>query len=179
MHNHPAPNFPPRYFNPPTMSASDPLSERKGRQVRLIGGTFKAHKHYVGAWLDSGKRQDLPSYYHIIVEKPDPEDPDTTYLDTFKALKSNCVAPYSTPTTYVQAAFQQIPQLDARLVDFAKIVAKCRIQRSRELSNIIKAAIDKEARILLQRGYNATYHIIDTSMLPNPVTDNEDDSNSL
>lgn len=151
------------------MSESDALEDRKGRRVKLLGDTAKKHRDYIAAWIDIGKNH-TREYYYLIVEKPDPEDPERAYLEgPVRGKKVNVVDPDPTPTTYIQAAFQQVPQLGYRLTDFAKMVAKCRIQRGRELSNIIKAYIDRENLNLLKRGSNAEYRLIDTSELPNVV----------
>lgn len=149
---------------------SDSLEDRKGEAIRLIGGSAKKHRNYTGAWLDLGKAP-TRCFYHIIVEKPDPEDPDRTYLDSFKASKSNVIEPEALPQTYIQAAFQQIPQLSERLNDFARMVAKCRIKKCRELSDRIGAAIDREIRNLLLKGSSAEYRIVDTTGLPDIVPD--------
>lgn len=154
------------------MSSSDALEDRKGMQIKLVGGTRKVHKHYLNAWLDNGKAH-TRCYYHIIVEKPDPEDPENTYLDSHRALKSNCLQPDPEPQTYIQAAFQQVPELGIRLTSFAKMVAKCRLPRRRELSDIIKEHLDREMRNILLMGSSAEYRIIDTSGLPDIVPDDE------
>lgn len=147
------------------MSAADSLEERKGEPIKLLGGTAKKHQDYIGAWLDKGKHP-TKHYHYIIVEMEDPEDVDRTYLDTCKALKSNVGYPDPPPTTYIQAAFQQVPVLASRLADFSRTVAKCRIQRTRELSGIIRASLDHEARKLLVNGRRDQYYIIDTTGLP-------------
>ena len=67
------------------MSSSDALEDRKGRPIQLVGGSAVKHRYYVGAWLDIGKNS-TREYYHIIVEQPDPEDPDETYLDTLPTV---------------------------------------------------------------------------------------------
>ena len=123
------------------MSASDALEDRKGEPIKLINGTAKKHKHYLNAWLDTGKAP-TEHFYYVIIEKPDPEAPEHTYLECFRAKKFNCVEPDPAPQTYLQAAFQQVPALGERLTDFSRMVAKCRIQRSRELSNVIKEYLD-------------------------------------
>ena len=173
-HHH---NFIPR--EKVNMSASDALEDRKGSPIRLHGGTFKKHKEYVGAWLDTGKNSSK-YYYHIIVEKPDLEDPDTTYLEIARALKTNCLEPDPAPQTYIQAAFQQVPQLRQRLTDFSKMVAKCRIRRGRELSDLIRESLDRETHTLMAKGSNAEYKIIDTTGLPDIVPpDFEDEANDV
>ena len=155
------------------MNASDSLEERKGRAIELAGGTAKKHSTCVGAWLDVGKAS-THKFCHIIVEAPDPEDPEQTCLDTFRALKTDCLQPDPTPQTCLEAAFQQVPQLGWRLTDFARMVAKCRIRPSRELSNKIKEHLDREIRNLMMKGPSAEYRLIDTSELPNVVEETEE-----
>lgn len=157
------------------MSSVDALEDRKGEPIKLVGGTYTRHRYYVGAWLDTGKAA-TQCYFSIIIEKPDPEDPHTTYLEAVKAVKANCLEPDSEPTTYLEAAFQQVPQLGERLTSFAMMVAKCRVSRSRELSALIRDAIDREASKLLKKGARAHYHVIDTSGLPNYVSPDEGDN---
>lgn len=157
------------------MSSSDSLEERKGRPVKLVGGTATKHSTYLCAWLDTGKVA-TTHYYYIIVEKPDPEDPEMTYLDSHRALKINCLNPDPEPQTYIEAAFQQVPQLGQRLASFAKMVAKCRIQRCRELSDKIKEYLDRETLNLMKRGSSAEYRIIDTTELPDIVPPEDDSS---
>ena len=132
------------------MSLMDALEECKGDSIKLVNGTNKKHKHRVGAWLDTGKAL-MQGYYYIILEFPDPEDstntnPNSTntYLESFRSLKTNCKAVNPSPTTYIQAAFQQIPQLGERLTSFAKMATKCQVRRCRELSDIIKDYLDLE-----------------------------------
>lgn len=149
------------------------LEDRKGEPIKLVGGTAKKHRGMLGAWLDIAKAP-TACYYHIIVEKYDPEDPDSTYLDTFKALKTNIETIDPPPTTYIQAAFMQVPQLGERLTSFCKMCAKCRVQRSPELSEIIKRCLDKEAYNQKSKGSMAEYKIIDTSGIPNTVEEDDD-----
>jgi hypothetical protein len=148
------------------------LEERKGMEIKLVAGTAKKHKDYIGAWLDVGKSP-TANYYYIIVEKPDPEDPEATYLESHRALKCNCLDPDPAPQTYIQAAFQQVPALGNKLTDFAKMVAKCRIRRCRELSHVIREHLDREALNLMRKGSSAEYRLIDTSGLPNVVEQEE------
>lgn len=154
------------------MSSADALQDRKGDPIKLVGGSYTRHRYYVGAWLDTGKATTL-YYYHIIVEKPDPEDPNDTYLEAVKALKTNCVDVDLPPSTYLEAAFQQVPQLGERLTSFASMAAKCRISRGRELSKVIKNALDREASNLFKKGARAEYRIIDTTGLPDVVPPDE------
>ena len=55
---------------------------------RNASETVKKHQDYLGAQLDMGKSS-VRFYYYIIVKMQDPEDVDCTYLESFKALKSN------------------------------------------------------------------------------------------
>jgi len=148
-----------------TMSAADSLEDRKGDRIKLLGGTAKKHHDYLAAWLDKGKPP-TKFYYYIIVEMQDPEDVDRTYLDSCKAMKSNVAHPDPPPTTYIQAAFQQVPQLASNLADFSRTVAKCRIRRCRELSNIIRESLDFEALKLMTSTRRDQYYLIDTTGLP-------------
>ena len=154
---------------------SDSLEDRKGDPISLIGASGKKHRDRLGAWMDLGK---APSacFSYIIVEKPDPENPETTHLNSVRASRHNIVDEEPVATTYIQAAFQQIPQLGERLDDFARMVAKCRIQKCRELSEKIGGAIDREIRHLMLRGSTAEYRLIDTTGLPN-VIDPDDEEN--
>ena len=157
-----------------TMPVADSLEDRKGVPINLIGGSEEKHRGYVGAWMDTGKAP-TRCHHHIIVEKPDPENPDDTYLDCFKAIKCNVVPAAAAPQTYIQAAFKQIPQLNARLTAFAKMVAKCRVPKCRELSNRISEAIDREVHNLMAKGPSAEYRLVDESELPHVVDPNEEE----
>ena len=155
-----------------TMSDSDALEDRKGESIKLVGNTAKKHRHCLNAWLDTGKAP-TKCHCHTIIEKPDPEDHLHTHLDCCKALKENCTMPDPPPTAHLQAAFAQVPALEERLTDFAKILAKCRIQSGRELSSKIKAALDREHSNLLRKGSSAECRPIDTSELPDVVPPDE------
>ena len=52
------------------------------------------------------------------------------------------------------------------LQSFPRTVAKCRIRRNRELSNIIRKSLDVEARKLMLSERRDLYYIIDTTGLP-------------
>ena len=149
----------------PIMPAADSFEDRKGVPVKLIGSTAKRHKNYVAAWLDEGKSPTW-CYYFVIIEHVTSEDPEETFLDSYRVAKHNVVDVDPPPQTYTEAAFQQIPQLQDTLTSFARMVAKCRIQRSRELSNIIAKAIDREIGILMRKQSTAEYRLVDTSVLP-------------
>ena len=151
----------------------DSLEDRKGEEIKLIGGTAKKHRGYVNAWLDAG-RSPTNSFYYVIVEKMDPESPPNTYLEGFKALKSNVVNPEPPPTNYTEAAFQQVPQLEERLIDFAKMVAKCRVPVSQALFNKVAAYCAREIRNQLLKGASAEYRLIDTTGIPNVVEEEAD-----
>ena len=101
----------------------------------------------------------------------DPEDPEEFYLESVKAVKHNVVDVDPPPTTYIEAAFQQIPQLHARLTDFARMCAQCRVPAGRELNKRIKEALHGEARRQMLKGPNASYRLVDTSSLPSFVPD--------
>lgn len=146
------------------------LEERKGEAVRLLGHTAKKHKDAVGVWRDTTKAP-TRDFVYVIVEYPD----DTgSYLTLFRAKKSNVAPREESPTTFTEAAFQQVPQLEERLISFAKMVAKCRINRSDELMSKIAAVIDRETQHLLNKGTAAEFRLINTSELPNVVAVDDD-----
>ena len=152
---------------------SDDLENRKGDEIKLLAGTAKKYSGYVHAWLDQG----LPptaQFYQIIVEMPDKESPPNTRLISRKASKNNVKRPSPPATTYTQAAFEQIPQLEQRLADFAKMIAKCRVPMNHELSDIIREAIQREVINLMNKGSSAEYRLVDTSGLPNVVEPDQD-----
>ena len=151
------------------------LEDRKGREIKLVGGTAKKHKNNVGAWIDTGKTP-TAHFYHIIVELVDPEDPTKTYLDSCKGKKSNCLEPDPAPSNYVEAAFAQVPKLGMKLTDFVKLAAKCKLTPCRELSDLIRVFLNREITNLLQQGSDAEYRIIDESVLPNVVDEDAMDS---
>jgi hypothetical protein len=141
------------------------LEDRKGEPVRLLGHSAKKHKDAVGFWRDMTKAP-TRDFIYIIVEYPT----DTgSYLQSFRAKRSNVAAREEPPTTFLEAAFQQVPQLEERLISFAKMVAKCRINRDDALMSKIAAVIDRETQQLLNKGATAEYRLINTSGLPNVV----------
>ena len=151
---------------------SDDLESRRGDEVKLLGSTAKKHRGLVAAWLDTGKRH-TAHFYHIIVEMPDPDSPGNTYYDAYKAAKCNVTHVDPPPSNYTEAAFQQIPQLEERLTDFAKMVAKCRVPVDQFLLNKIAAVCADEIRKQLVKGSKADYKLVDTTGVPNVVPDDE------
>jgi len=155
-------------------TTADALEDRKGYPIKLIGSTAKKHRPYNGVWFDAA----IPAtrnYYYVIIQKPDPDDELQDYLEPARVCKSNVEDVPEAPTTYLEAAVQQVPQLEERLINFAKMVAKCRISKSRELSDLIAKHIDRETSLLIRKGPAANYKIIDTSVINSAVvSDNEE-----
>ena len=161
----------------PTPTLLDSYEDRKGRQVQVRGASARKHFGYIGAWIDTAKPA-TNLYAHVIFEKPytDERGNNSTYFESRRILKDNLEEPDTDlPSTYLQAAFQQIPQLNDRVDALALTLAKCRIVKSEELTRRINNAIDKAGSKLLRQGPRATYYLIDQdNIIPLPsVSDDE------
>ena len=152
---------------------SDSLADCRGNPIKLIGTTGKKYKECVGFWIDLAKAP-TRCFYNIIVEYVDPENPDMTYYDEAKAIKHNVTDPDAEPRIYIEAAFQQVPALGERLVEFARMCAKCRVSKCRELSDRIGSVLDREVLNLRLKGSSAEYRIIQASGLSDVVPPDEE-----
>lgn len=146
---------------------SDSLEDRKGDLIELRGNSLKKHRKYTAAWIDLGKAP-TESYLYIIIELPQKG------LKSVRVLEDNIVLASGRPTTYIEAAFEQYPELVVAMDELTLKLAKARVPASRELSTMFKQSLERNTRKVVKQG-NKSWWFVDTSELPEEPE--EDDRN--
>ena len=126
------------------------LQDRRGDEIWFKGNALKRFGHVDAAWIDTG-RQATPCYYYIIVSVAGELEAN------FRVKKDLVIQPPEPPRTYIQAAFQQHPDLEAAVDSLARKLAECRIQNSSEITSLIGQAMDKAFIVQLNKGNKARY----------------------
>ena len=152
------------------VTTADSLEERKGNPVQLRGDTLKKYIRYEGAWFDDA-RESTPTGHYVIIDLPD------RGFISVRVLKENCWEPEGPPTNYTDAAFDQYPELKVALDHFTFLLARCRVQLSKKVSNKIKESYRVATRKVMRRGRKEWWPV-DESGLP-PADDQSPDSSSV
>jgi hypothetical protein len=158
----------------PEVNLETPIEERRGTKCRMKGASLDRLRKVMPTmsrfvWEDDARGTTRSGKYtYVIIELE-----NGTLVDGSKAHR-NCLEEVEEVTTFLQACFDQHPKLEKALDDFARKLAKHRIQRSTELMTKIGRAIDKAVNQQLSCGLEATWIETDASNLP-VVSDIEED----
>ena len=119
----------------------------KGDEIYIASGSYKGRK----AWKNEAKKHPPKSYYVIV------DMGDGTELTTRILRRSVGVAP-EPPTSYEEAAVQQIPDIQYHLKKAAYHLAKCQINDWEELACLFQIMC-LEAQVELETlGPKAAYY---------------------
>jgi hypothetical protein len=140
-----------------------------GEQCRVLWGKYYGKK----AWFNADMK-DTKEKHHIVVQ--DGQCYNKTTAFKYMVHRGH----FGNPKSRVEAAFEQIPELEQALNSLATKLAKCRIELMEELSDLfldrLEGAIERQAR----KGPKASwfyvdyYDTMDTKKRSAPTTSDEE-----
>ena len=123
-----------------------PLAERKGIPVRILSKKYKK----CPAWRDTN-HSDTRCKVHVIIEY-EPGKLRGTLIN-----KENVADDYPEPTSYEEAALQQIDQIDYAMDHLCKLLSEANIQSGEEITRIFSAKLDRATIIQFSKGTSAKW----------------------
>ena len=122
------------------------LEDRKGVPARIKSKEYKECK----AWLDTGKRV-TKCKVPVIIQLDDGS------LKATRIDKENVDDPFSEPTSYEEAALQQLADIDYKMDILARDLARCRIQATDEMLRIFGEKLDRACTVQVSKGSRARW----------------------
>ena len=125
----------------------------KGNELSIIRGNYKGLK----AWVNTAKTQPSKMIY-VIIAMPEGDELAT------KVRKSSIGAPLQPPTSFEEAALQQVPEIEIALRKAATLLAKCGVTHNwDEACRLFTKIGVEEATFLAETGPKAEYFNISFS----------------
>lgn len=120
----------------------------KGDPIYITGGKYKGHN----GWINNAKTQ--PAKMRYVIINFDGEE------KTKRIRKSSIGQRPMDPTTYEEAAIQQVQVVDFHLRQAAYHLAKCNVNDWNEVARIFKLMGETAQNELQLQGTSATYYNI-------------------
>ena len=126
-------------------------SNDKGDPITIVDGTYFG----LNGWLWLGKKNTVKQV-HVIVETQDGKEKG------LRVKRVHVEPRHGPPTSYVEAALQQHPEIARDLNQLCKKLAKCKIKGSEEqLHNKIRFSVAAAYEQQLAEGTKAAWYTVD------------------
>jgi hypothetical protein len=127
---------------------------RKGCEIRFVKGTFEGER----GWMDADKAE-TPEWYWVIVRKNNahPETPTHVMKTSVRIVEKN-----KTPGTYAEAVLDQNPDIECKVENLCRSLAKCKIYQDADgIVAIIQQRLDAATRKQTALGSKGTYRHVE------------------
>ena len=132
------------------------MSDQKGYEIRFIAGKYAQKRGCLG-WVDKSRMHNNGSKVAIFVKEKGRDEKRTYVLKSSFTKKQG----YTSNATYAEAVFDQCPDLERKMIDLCRSLAKCDIQKdSRGMMDLFRVTMDEATQWQIAKGSRATYRQI-------------------